>query len=1335
VRTQILISVLAISTVSGCALIDGLNGVDDVNADEFCEAVDRKVDACNTPPLTQPTCPALHGCFDSLPESCSEPWSGLKRCIFGVEDSCGVDDLGDPMFCVEETQSLIDCMTALGADLPMGCNLADISPPPDCGGAEGCAGAGEQCTDRPCDQGLVCTPPNMNGTQLCTEDCRTNTSATCPADTACRAEDGLCVGGGCTDAVDCSPGLDCIGGSCVPVTTGRCDDGGAMCGPGSECIDGACVAVGGQVCSVSGECQSGWGCVNLRQWCEQSGRFGRPEACEALGDDNSYCRSPCSRNEDCSDGDRCWFVLGGWNDAPSGGYCAPGMCDPGDGSCQQYVPDYQCLDTRGPGSGVCGTPCQPNDCDQTGSCPQCSTAEEQNCAPLNPLRDSGGETFACARAGGTMAGGDCGGAPDIGRFECQQGTFCVVEDPATTGGAYCARYCQEGATGPCESSCEPFGAASDVGFCPGGGGGGGSVCGSDGDCGMPGSCRNTRVLCESSAGAEPFRNWCGNLPASADEQRCRQSCDPLDTAGGCPSGERCWPSDGDPNANGWCGPGQCSVDVDCGGGNTHCIDVDNGVGSGVCAEMCTPGMCDDTTQQCSDCSDASRMCAPMFTHKGGGITRWACTSTGGATGDGGQCSSHEECLWGSACVSDGADPYTCRELCALGGFQCNGGGNCGEYNFVTEHGDVGTCSTTGGTSCVDDPTSCGAQSCIDIMAPCTGLANPYSDDCGWLSPTNVCDYSCPPYSSGSACGSGQHCYDWDPANDSGVCGPGQCDDGTNCGGAGDVCVDKGGTQGGGICAQSCDPRPGVASTCGAQQTCLAARNDNNSGIEFVCAAHQGYAEGTACRPFSNDCGADLVCAEDGGVDHVCRRLCDPADAPATCGPGVACESLNVDGYGIGLGAGVCAQGGSANLPNGSDCSLDTDCASGRCEALELACADGEFNLVQQGCDSASPVASRICADACTSPGETCGTGYCLPRSDGVNWCEAENCTLGDCGVAATCFTGMCHTDCDPATCGPSDPGCACVTSGENCRAIDPTGDDQRGVCSGPAGTVPEGSVCQHPWDCDGGLLCLDVLGNDVRACTRLCEGSTDCMVDGFDYCGPAVSAPSWRVCRPAPLTAAPQTAPLPPMWSVEMHIQTTATSGILWSKGPHNHGDPWKWITLQVGASGALELSFDYGVGTSTTITAPTPVVVSDGLWHHVGLSYDAMVGFTLRVDNQVQFTGGAAGTETFDMLDAMVLGGAIATDGVALDPFVGLVDQFVFEPATRGSYDTNALLGVGDRPGAHFLLPLDGDLTNDIDVLNNPTVYAGSSGFVVGGRFSEAADFNGGWLVTFPAP
>ncbi|MBX3247950.1 MAG: S1 family peptidase [Myxococcales bacterium] len=193
---------------------------------------------------------------------------------------------------------------------------------------------------------------------------------------------------------------------------------------------------------------------------------------------------------------------------------------------------------------------------------------------------------------------------------------------------------------------------------------------------------------------------------------------------------------------------------------------------------------------------------------------------------------------------------------------------------------------------------------------------------------------------------------------------------------------------------------------------------------------------------------------------VCTQDCVPfstAGATGTCPAGYYCDVTSCS-------LGACVPGSPGTAPDGASCTRDGDCASAHCQ-----------NLATGG---------AICGRPCRSDGDACGEGLtCNTQGLTCGVCVSDEGPMlpfgTPCGEDRDCASGNCEGMCTQACTTNADcPGFRCGPAGV--CTFDPPG--------------PHGALCEDGADCQAGLACATVDGDDVctSACDAGCPVGTEC---------------------------------------------------------------------------------------------------------------------------------------------------------------------------------------------------------------------------------------------------
>ncbi len=451
-----------------------------------------------------------------------------------------------------------------------------------------------------------------------------------------------------------------------------------------------------------------------------------------------------------------------------------------------------------------------------------------------------------------------------------------------------------------------------------------------------------------------------DLPSKADDYASSQCgdgfCDPETEScllrscpsdcGSCGSGDFCV-SDADcPGlacVNGACGklPALTPCDQD-----SQCRSDNCGI-LGFCVDVCGDGFCDGT-----------EICSAID------FPPLACTT------DCGKCGAGQSCLIDSDCQSDICILARCVSAGSLSDGQiCNTNdacqsGICNAGFCIGSPQPAGSVCTTDGACISDNCAGVCIQSCGD--GSCDG-----TERCGAADQGLACNTDCSTCSNGEICAVDADCT-------SGLCTAGFCvatglPDGS-------VCVSNGQCTSGLCNAGICLPPGSVPNglPCTSNAACSSS----------ICNA--GFCIGSPLNAGSV-CTTDLACYS-GNCIGVCAQSCgdNQCDGTELCGGSNSGLKCNTD-------CGTC--------PNGSTCTSGSDCNSGFCAGLICAnpppfCGDGSCNGTEICGNSNSGLE---CNDDC---GKCSNGSFCTTNSD----CSSGRCEAFVCRACKN--TGLCDEDSD-----------------------------------------------------------------------------------------------------------------------------------------------------------------------------------------------------------------------------------------------------------------------------------------------------------------------------------
>lgn len=527
----------------------------------------------------------------------------------------------------------------------------------------------------------------------------------------------------------------------------------------------------------------------------------------------------------------------------------------------------------------------------------------------------------------------------------------------------------------------------------------------------PGTPCDNAHPCAGGQVCDPIAHVCLGCITSADCGQAAVVCADHECVAGCVANVQC--SGGSCNfATGECKPAakSCTQNADCPG----VCDLAAGqcVGCLLNGDCKAEQFCDGPTQACHFDYCKANVCAASSYFAcvvdGSGYTKAiGCEDGDLCTTD--SCQGEGECVHlpgaltcvdGNVCTVDSCHPKIGCQFNPAVGMTCDDGNPC-----------------TQADACSDGFCAPGLAKVCDDSNPCTKDACDASGQCAFTPQTAVCDdgNACTTADacSGGAC-QGQPVDAAKTCDDKNVCTTDTCIAASGCehaASSGGVCDDGNSCSGGDTCAGGAC-KPGVTALCSCQTDANCPDDGNACNGSLFC--------DKAAFPYS--------CKVKAGSIVSCSTSGDTACATAACNPGSgACSLVNAaDGT-------LCA--------DGSVCTLQDGCKSGKCTGSLVTCNDGnacttdsceptlgcQFKAADGGgCDDGNACTTAdVCKNsACGGTAKNCadGNGCTADACDGKLGCQnapaaggcddGNPCTLGDACQAGSCGAGPGSKVCD-----------------------------------------------------------------------------------------------------------------------------------------------------------------------------------------------------------------------------------------------------------------------------------------------------------------------------------
>ncbi len=329
---------------------------------------------------------------------------------------------------------------------------------------------------------------------------------------------------------------------------------------------------------------------------------------------------------------------------------------------------------------------------------------------------------------------------------------------------------------------------------------------------------------------------------------------------------------------------------------------------------------------------------------------------------------------------------------------------------------------------------------------------------------------------------------------------GPCNVNEDC--EGGLCLSYG--EGESFCSEECTKNL-LSDSCGSCGKCMEGGSDKGFKYDKYCVP-KGSGE------LGDHCQSGMDCSSGGCYDGYCVKTC--GSIFSSCGAGYECGTLP-DYFGS---SEVCFDQNRFNLPNGSYCNYDEQCASGECIEFEgdkicgSHCTDSEVTDPETG----NTTTTKTCAGGSqclavkkvSDYGSTyaeyiCAQDKMLKRLEFGQDCYSD----WQCADGYSCFEGLfCSKSCTKNEECPIDK--TCYIYGQQ-AAEEEGGDPQLfGVCiSKEQQSFKPGEYCPYVWSCE---MCYTDYTIQQYYCTKECESDDDCFDIGGCYNGICMKAVPYR---------------------------------------------------------------------------------------------------------------------------------------------------------------------------------------------------------------------------------
>ncbi len=328
---------------------------------------------------------------------------------------------------------------------------------------------------------------------------------------------------------------------------------------------------------------------------------------------------------------------------------------------------------------------------------------------------------------------------------------------------------------------------------------------------------------------------------------------------------------------------------------------------------------------------------------------------------------------------------------------------------------------------------------------------------------------------------------------------GPCNVNEDC--EGGLCLSYG--EGESFCSEECTKNL-ISDSCGSCGKCMEGGSDKGFKYDKYCVP-KGSGE------LGNHCQSGMDCSSGGCYDGYCVKTC--GSIFSSCGSGYECGTLP-DYFGS---SEVCFDKNRFNLPDGTYCNYDDQCASGECIEFEgdkfcgSHCTDSEVTDPETGNTTTTKVCAngsqclavkRVSDYGSTYADYICAQDKMLKRLEFGQDCYSD----WQCEDGYSCFQGLfCSKACTKNEECEIDKTCYIYGQQESEDGGDP---QIFGVCiSKEQQSFKPGEYCPYVWSCEN---CYTDYTIQQYYCTKNCESDADCFDIGGCYNGICMKAIPYR---------------------------------------------------------------------------------------------------------------------------------------------------------------------------------------------------------------------------------